>query len=81
MVPQFIEVIGPAFWASYLVNGDASGLTADEKARADAWLARESVRVVSTADDTEWFTNALDIYAPECGYRAGSAITYLAEVR
>ena len=32
-------VTGPVYWASYLVNGDARGLEAEEKALADKWLA------------------------------------------
>ena len=31
----------PAYWASYLINGDASGLESGERATIDAWLARE----------------------------------------
>ena len=27
----------PAYWASYLINGDASGLSNDEQAECDAW--------------------------------------------
>lgn len=29
----------PAFWASYFINGDASGLTDAEQRDADAWWA------------------------------------------
>lgn len=49
-------VTGAAHWASYLVNGDDSGLDAREKALCDAWaerLARDSYYVVDVArDDT-----------------------------
>jgi len=34
------RVTGPAYWASYLVNGDDSGLEPEEKAAADAWQAK-----------------------------------------
>ena len=30
----------PAYWASYLINGDASGLEGDEIAACDAWIER-----------------------------------------
>jgi hypothetical protein len=33
----------PAYWASYLINGDASGLEPADKAAADAFLARENL--------------------------------------
>jgi len=32
---------GAAHWASYLINGDASGLTELERVQADAWVDRE----------------------------------------
>jgi len=32
---------GAACWASYLVNGDASGLSNEERSLADAWCERE----------------------------------------
>ena len=34
-------VKGAAHWASYLINGDASGMTDLEVAQADAWYDRE----------------------------------------
>ena len=43
---QQIEVLAyqlPAYWASYLINGDASGLEDGEQAQIDAFLKRESV--------------------------------------
>lgn len=30
----------PAYWASYLINGDASGLDDAEARECDAWIAR-----------------------------------------
>jgi hypothetical protein len=45
---------GPAYWASYLVNGDDSGLTPEEKAAADAWIAKlGDYSVVGIASDEE----------------------------
>lgn len=43
----------PDHWASYLVNGDASGLDAHDKALADSWLARQAAdgwQVACTGD-------------------------------
>lgn len=31
--------IAPSAWASYLINGDASGLEGAEQAACDAWIA------------------------------------------
>lgn len=52
----------PAHWASYLVNGDASGLGADEQAAADRWvkrLSQDGWRVVS-AEGEAWFAHSCD---------------------
>lgn len=62
---RFDTIAGPAHWASYLVNGDASGLEPREAALADAWLAREGVRVVGVADAEAWFSWSARLYAPE----------------
>jgi hypothetical protein len=40
----------PSYWASYLINGDASGLEYPEIAQADAFLARQGGYVVSCED-------------------------------
>jgi len=32
------EITGVAYWASYLINGDDSGIAVEEKALADKWL-------------------------------------------
>lgn len=54
---------GAAHWASYLVNGDDSGLEPRERELCDAWLARlDPWRVVDVARDASgeaqesWFT-------------------------
>jgi hypothetical protein len=39
--PSIYVATGAACWASYLVNGDASGLTEEERNLADAWCERE----------------------------------------
>ena len=39
----FIDYCLPASWASYLVNGDASGLETGERERIDAFLASENL--------------------------------------
>lgn len=36
----YTTVVLPAYWATYLINGDASGLDDSEKAVCDMWLAR-----------------------------------------
>ena len=34
-------VEGSAYWATYLINGDASGMTDDETTECDRWCERE----------------------------------------
>jgi hypothetical protein len=42
----FENVKGAAAWASYFINGDASGLDPAEVTQADAWLERNNVAEV-----------------------------------
>jgi hypothetical protein len=47
----------PAYWASYLINGDASGLSDDEQAECDAWT------------DTNLGGNCVDVGEPYFAHR------------
>jgi hypothetical protein len=81
-MPRFHTVTGPAYWASYFVNGDASGLTPDERRMADQWLTREGVRIVGAVDDAESrFTNSYQLYDPASVYTSGDVLDYVAEPR
>jgi hypothetical protein len=40
-IPTIYTATGAACWASYLINGDASGLRDAERLLADAWRERE----------------------------------------
>lgn len=54
---QTDEATAPAAWASYLVNGDASGLEPDELSAADAWCARLAPwYVVDAVEDSNRFS-------------------------
>ena len=58
-----LHFIGAACWASYLINGDASGLSDDERQLADAWCERELGPDDAIVDCGEpYFTNH---YSPE----------------
>lgn len=87
-VVDFVTVTGPAYWASYFINGDASGLSAEEKAQADAWLAREGVASVAcdAADEDgeplgPRFTWSFGLHAPECGVSGGDVLDYLCTLK
>ena len=67
-------VTGPEFAASYLVNGDSSGLEACDIAAIDAWVKREGVASVhAIEDDSERFTWSGALYFPE-GETAGLTV-------
>jgi len=78
------EVIGPAYWASALVNGDTSGLSDEEEAIMDRWVKDLLDRgldlgSVSTKDDEEpWFTWNYRQYSGDyAGPSGGDVITYI----
>lgn len=56
---EHATIKGSAYWASYLINGDASGMTAGERAVCDAWLEREGLNRGTFVDVSEpyfsWF--------------------------
>jgi len=58
---------GLAHWASYLINGDSSGMEESEIALCDAWQKSiRPYRVVSTVDDSERFTWSAQLYGANC---------------
>jgi hypothetical protein len=57
-----IEVrVAPSAWASYLINGDASGLSDGEQAQIDAWIDAEGLGSPVSCED-HGFTNSHDAY-------------------
>ena len=71
----------PSYWASYFVNGDASGLRDDEKTHADAWLARyPNLQVMDAVEDSERFTWSYQLYDPMAARKGGDVMTYLCQV-
>lgn len=74
------HIVGPAHWASFLINGDASGLSPEERDMADAWLARERVRIIGTEPGAEpYFTWSAAVHCPELGVAGMEALDYRAE--
>ena len=77
-------ITAPACWASALVNGDASGMTPQERAAMALWLIREGYpNIYDVARDGSGevqeprFTWHFDLYAPECGVRGGEVLDYV----
>jgi hypothetical protein len=78
---NFETVTAPAYWASYLVNGDASGITPEEKAHADAWREREGVLNVVSCEEESRFTRHYQLYDPLADCTGGDVLDYTCEVR
>jgi hypothetical protein len=77
---RFDKVTGPACWASYFINGDASGLTDEEVAQADAWLHREEVINVVDCGEPH-FSWSMCFYAPEMNCTGGDVVEYTVETK
>ena len=51
----FTKALGSAYWASYLINGDASGIDERNERLADNWLASHNAfEAVDCADESEF---------------------------
>jgi hypothetical protein len=74
------HIVAPAAWASYLINGDASGLSRLELTAAQAWLRREGVRIVGIEPGAEsYFCAAGRVHVPELDADGFDALDYRAE--
>lgn len=74
-VPVFEEYQLPAHWASYLVNGDASGLESEEIDEIEAFCLREGLDLCVDAKDYEEFVAYPDYGMP------GAVMTYVFPLR
>lgn len=50
-----ITYILPAYWASYLINEDASGITPEDKAHADRFMKTRNLPFPVSCSDESWF--------------------------
>lgn len=46
----------PAFWASYLINGDDSGLEHSERREANLFIAEHDLPFPVSCSDESWFS-------------------------
>ena len=69
----------PAYWASYLVNGDASGLDDHEKALADEWIANQAPWYVvdMTRNEESRFTWSYSLYGGGGDAKGGDVCDYV----
>lgn len=71
-LPDGLTVVtGSAAWASYLINGDASGIDDREKALADAWLERNAVASVIDTERDEDGDGAEPYFSWSYGFHTG----------
>jgi hypothetical protein len=76
--PRIYAATGAACWASCLINGDASGLTDDERKLADAWCERELGPNDAIVDCGEpYFTWHYELYTG-AEFRGGDVVDYRA---
>lgn len=79
---EVTEIIGPSCWASYLINGDASGIEQEDVDACDAWQeAQAPFYCVDTKRDQNgegeepWFTGAYSLYGGTAS--GGDVVTYI----
>lgn len=67
----------PSYWASYLINGDASGLEDNEQEQIDTWVERQrknlNTTLFSCTDCSEesaysWRNDATNLGGDVCDY-------------
>jgi hypothetical protein len=71
---KFVKTPMPVYWASYLINGDASGLEPGEQQRVDAYLKHENIIDVADVADESYFSWSYDLYGGEA--QGGDLVDY-----
>lgn len=61
----------PAYWASYLINGDDSGISVEERRQADDYLTINKLPAPVGCSDEEYFSHRND--ATSLGGEAGKS--------
>ena len=54
------KFILPAYWASYLINDDESGLEGEDQYYADQFMARHNLPAPVSCSDESWFSRHND---------------------
>lgn len=77
--PVTRTIKGAACWASYIINGDASGLEPREKAVCDAWLKHElcdGEEIVDCADESH-FSWHYALHTGQSEIQGGDLLEYM----
>jgi hypothetical protein len=71
-------VHGAEHWASYLINGDASGLSDIEKAECDAWceLELEPNETIVDCDEEPYFSWSYGFFTGSL-FKGGNLLDYV----
>ena len=67
-------VLGSTYWASYLINGDASGISEREQHLANAWLANAGGDVVDCGDP--FFSWSYGFHTGDDSCQGGDLVEY-----
>ena len=78
---MFETIKGSAYWASYLINGDASGLTYREIALANHWLAVNEIESVVDCAEEPHFTWNYDLHTGDVMARGGDVLDYTCQIK
>jgi hypothetical protein len=74
-----VEATAPSYWASYLINGDCSGMEDHEVKACDAWIKRMGMGSPVSCEDAGCFMRWHDA-AIECPFAADcQTYTFLVE--
>ncbi len=71
-----VTATAPEYWASYLINGDASGLEPSEKAQADAWIERQGMGMPVSCSEESFLSNWHDAML-ELGSKGENVLEYV----
>jgi hypothetical protein len=75
-----VTCTAPGAWASHLINGDASGISDEDKAQCNAWLEHLGLGAPVSCEDAGFITwhdaRAFCPYAADC-----QTYTFLAEAQ
>jgi len=68
---KIIKYVLPAYWASYLINNDDSGMVGDDKVRSDKFLNDNKLPFPVSCSDESFFSGHND-----AGTLAGDCLEY-----
>jgi len=69
---EIVTYILPSYWASYLLNGDESGIQSEDMYFCDEFLAKHNLPSPVSCSDESWFAHRND----SNNRLAGDVLTY-----